>query len=85
MNQTQIYNEIFNDVSTYVIRYNDYRKSAYQSAYKYDTCISVMDSLNTFIEFVKKYLQYDIKIQTSNDGNQYTPDEIIGFSIKKLQ
>lgn len=83
--QTQIYNEIYNDVRTYVIRYNDYRKSAYHSSYAYDTCISVMNSLNTFIEFVKKYLQYNIKIQTSNDGNQYTPDEIIGFSITKLQ
>ena len=73
--------EIEKDVSQLIDEYKKFRRMASTNTSAYDNCKSIMAEIRNLGEFSEKYLGYKITIKTDHKGNQYVPDDILGFNI----
>ena len=76
------FTKLTNEISTLIQDYSISRKNAPISKTAYQNCEHIMTRINALEDFAENYLGYHIEIQKKENGNQYQPDEILGFNIQ---
>lgn len=77
--------KLSHDISFYISNYKQNREHASTNTTCYKACKYTMTRIAALCGFAERYLGYEISIHTGGEVTQFTPVDILGFSIEKKE